>query len=198
MLAEACQVNVKSFNLAQSITFKKLFSKVDLSPSARLIIHCLVAHWNPQKGLVFPRQTTIMEETGIKSDKSITESIKELKEKKLILTTKKGTKLNYHFTNIFFDLVEITGNDSKNYDNKPVKITGTCHEQKREQKNNKILNFSKNEVPGYLKDKDHARAILASYNKYNLKPNAIEIIKQIQEHWNFNINDFDILIYLSE
>ncbi|EKE03056.1 MAG: hypothetical protein ACD_20C00279G0005 [uncultured bacterium] len=141
MLPEASCVNVHSFNLAQSITFKKLFSKVDLSASARLIIHCLVAHWNPKKGLVFPKQETIMEETGIKSNKSITQGIEELKVKKLILTTKKGTKLNYHFTNIFFELVGITGIGCKNYRDEAVKNTGTCHEQKREQKNNKVLSF---------------------------------------------------------
>ncbi|OGI18066.1 MAG: hypothetical protein A2287_05115 [Candidatus Melainabacteria bacterium RIFOXYA12_FULL_32_12] len=141
MLPEASCIKINSFNLSQSITFKKLFSKIELSASARLIIHCLVAHWNPQKGLVFPKQETIMEETGIRSNKSITQGIEELKAKKLVLTTKKGTKLNYYFTNVFFELVEVTGFSCKNYMDKAVKNTGTCHEQKREQINNKVLSF---------------------------------------------------------
>lgn len=142
VLANASYVNIGSFNLAQNVTFKKLFSKVELSASARLVVHCLVAHWNPKKGLVFPKQTTIMEETGIKSDKSVCEAVKELKAKKLILTTKNGNKLNYYFSNIFFELVGVTGSGCKNYGDEGVKITGTCHEQKHEQKNNRnVLNF---------------------------------------------------------
>ena len=53
-------------------------------------------------------------------------------------------------------------------------------------------------MPEYLKDREHAKAILMSYNRFNINSNGIEAVKEIQNHWKFNIKEFDILLYLQE
>ena len=45
---QALHVNVKSFNILKAITDTNFFSKVDLSPTARLIMFSLANMYNPK------------------------------------------------------------------------------------------------------------------------------------------------------
>ena len=137
---------ITSFDLNKAITFSKLFNKIKLSPTARLVLRCLADFWNPSKGLVYPGQRTIAECTGA-SENSITNAVNELRENNLILTAKKGIHLNYYFTNTFFDLLEIGENIPKNWGGTTPKIGVTCIEQKREQIKNRNFNFEKATTP---------------------------------------------------
>ena len=142
MSTQASVMSVTSFDLSKAVTFSKIFSKIKLSPSARLILRCLIDFYNPNKGLVYPGQKTIAECTGA-GEKTITNAVNELRSENLILTTKKGTSLNYHFSNKFFELVGFTDNTRKNYVNEPANFTDTCIEQKnKEQIKNKKNVFS--------------------------------------------------------
>lgn len=138
MLQEACTVQVSSFDLSKAVTFSGIFSKIKLSPSARLVLRCLVDFWNPSKGLVFPGQKKIAEYTG-SSDKSITNAVNELRKENLILTSgPAGGKLKYFFTPKFFELVKIAESPVKNAEDTTVKIT--VHEQKKHEQNIKQIN----------------------------------------------------------
>jgi DNA-binding transcriptional regulator GbsR (MarR family) len=151
MQPEACIVNVSSFDLSKAITFSGIFSKVKLSPSARLVLRCLVDFWNPNKGLVFPGQKKIAEYTG-SSDKSVTNAVNELRKENLIFTAgAAGGKLKYYFTAKFFELLKITEGNEKITDSivKNTEVTTvkfTYHEQKKLEQNIKPINNNNSEI----------------------------------------------------
>ena len=133
-MGEPCHVKVSSFDLSKAITFNKLFSKVKLSASARLVLRCLVDFYNPSKGLVYPGQKMIAECTGV-SQRSITNAVEELRQQGIILTTKKINHLNYYFTRKFFELVGIADTTSNNCRQQIAKTASTCNKQhEKEQK----------------------------------------------------------------
>lgn len=142
---QALKPNVTSFDLSKAVTFSRIFSKVKLSPSARLVLRCLIDFYNPKKGLVYPGQELISECTGC-SVRSVKSAVEELRNTSLILTVKNKNKLNYHFTNLFFELLEIALSGCKNSTSKSAKSAPSCHEQhetKQINNNSKILNFKK-------------------------------------------------------
>jgi len=163
MSVNPCCVQVTSFDLSKAITFNRLFSKVKLSPTARLVIKCLADFYNYKKGgLMFPGQNVIADCTGA-SEKSITNAINELRTAGLILTVKKGARLNYYFSTKFFDLLEITDYKSKNFVSTSEKITVTCKEQIKE---NKVFKKDKFKNLSNLKNPNEN---LASQTKILLK-----------------------------
>ena len=142
MNVNPCTVHVTSFDLSKAVTFSKLFSKVKLNQSARLVLRCLIDFWNPKKGLVYPGQEFIAEATGV-SVRSVKSAVEELRNAGLILTTKKGTHLNYYFTAKFFEILEIAPNTCSDSTIKSETASPTCHEQhEREQIKNKVISFS--------------------------------------------------------
>ena len=123
------------------MTFSKIFSKVKLSASARLILRCLIDFYNPSKGLVYPGQKMIAECTGV-SQRSITNAVEELRQQGIILTTKKINHLNYHFTKKFFELAGIADTTSNNCSQQIAKTASTCNKQHEDkQKKNNIFSF---------------------------------------------------------
>lgn len=88
-----------SFDIVKQTILSKLFSKVKLSPSAKLVLWCLVVHWNHRTGVAFPRQCTIAEETGL-TKASVNKGIEELRKEKFILTAKTNCRLSYQLTNV--------------------------------------------------------------------------------------------------
>jgi len=73
--------------------------------------------------------------------------VEELRKANLIITSKHQNNLVYKFTEHFFALLEIVPCKSKNWTKQSTKTGLSCHEQKREQINNrKILNFQKEPV----------------------------------------------------
>jgi len=95
---------IKQYELSTVITHNRFFKRVSLTPSAKLIIRCLIDCWNPDNKLMFPRQEMIADACDM-SVRSVEKAIKELKENGLILITKKYNKNAYTFTNEFFALV---------------------------------------------------------------------------------------------
>src|ERR1035437_7097211 len=108
MQVQTIKVNVSQFELSKAITFNKFFSKVKLKASTRLVLRCLIDHWNPNKDYCFPKQNTIADETGC-SRKSVNTAIDELRSNGLILTNGEiGEGLKYYLTAKFFELIEIS------------------------------------------------------------------------------------------
>lgn len=208
MNTNPCHADISSFDLSKALTFSRFFSKVKLSPTARLVIRCLADFYNPRKGLMFPGQKTIADCTGA-AEKSITNAIDELRSAGFIFTSKKGNCLNYYFTKRFFELLEekpvnrskeevitekheFADSMRKNCGMDTVKIAGTCkqiHGNKLNKKvNNKVLNFQKVEseqrFPGveetkkYLKEQ---RSIKAGSPLDFSKEEAINWLKSLPD-----------------
>ena len=105
-----------SFDIVKQTILSKLFSKVKLSPSAKLVLWCLVVHWNHRTGVAFPRQSTIAEETGL-TKASVNKGIEELRNAKFILTVKTNCRLSYQLTNVLLSALnesEVTSPEDKN------------------------------------------------------------------------------------
>jgi hypothetical protein len=96
---------VTQFELSKQLVMSKFFSKVHLSPSARLVLMVLCSHY-PN---IYPSIKTIQEEAGIASNKSVISALKELSGKGLILYETKNCN-NYTLTSVFFAQIE-----GKNY-----------------------------------------------------------------------------------
>lgn len=134
-------INISSFDLSKSMTFSKIFSKVKLSPTARLVLRALVDFWNPAKGLVYPGQKTISECTGA-SLRSVNSAIEELRKLGLILTTgESGERLKYYFTAKFFELTGIAQTKAKLAHPTCAKIAH--HEQKNPKQINNNYYYQK-------------------------------------------------------
>lgn len=108
------------FELSKQLIQSKFFSKVKLSPSARLVLIVLCSHY-PN---IYPSIKTIQEEAGINSKQSVITALKELSKHGLILyETKKSN--NYQFTGLFFNLLDVqkleTNKQSNKKINKPFK-----------------------------------------------------------------------------
>lgn len=140
MASNAAMESLTSFDLSKAMTFSKIFTKIDLTPSARLVLRCLVDLWNPSKGKVFPTQKTLETFTGVKS-RSITNAIDELRQKELIETKgDTGKRLDYYFTAKFFELVKTAEGIAKIAKVTTAKIAQ--HEQKNhEQSMNRKSNL---------------------------------------------------------
>jgi len=141
-------MHVSSFDINKAITFKKFFAKIKLSPSARLVIRCLVDFWNPTKGLVYPGQKVIAECTGL-TERSVTSAVEELRSCGLIYTTRRASGLNYYFSTKFFEALEFFEEKNSEYSGKKFgykseKISDPYKEQIKEQKNNNVIKL-KNE-----------------------------------------------------
>lgn len=91
-----------SFDIVKQTILSKLFSKVKLSPSAKLVLWCLVVHWNHRTGVAFPKQSTIADETGL-TKASVNKGIEELRNAKFILTVKTNCRLSYQLTNVLLN-----------------------------------------------------------------------------------------------
>lgn len=149
MQVQVCKANVSSFDISKAITFSRIFSKVDLTASARQVLRCLADFYNPKKGLVYPGQNTIADCTGV-SQRSVITGIKELRTKGLILTTgNAGERLNYYFTTKFFELIQIALPSEKSSHDTPE--ISSQHEQHESKQINNIKSFKKNNLKNYPK-----------------------------------------------
>ncbi|MDD3594033.1 MAG: helix-turn-helix domain-containing protein [Candidatus Gastranaerophilales bacterium] len=99
-------INKSSFELNKLITTSFLYSKIELSLSARLVLRCIVDYWNAALGYAYPTQKTIAKCTGL-SEVSVGHAIKELVLKQLIAIEKQRKRNYYHFTISFFVYLEL-------------------------------------------------------------------------------------------
>ena len=81
---------INSHHLTQKLINN--LGKFPLSSSDKLVLIYLVSCYNPKKEYVFPKQSTIIEKTGV-SQSVVTESIAKLKKLNLITITRKFTNL---------------------------------------------------------------------------------------------------------
>ena len=143
---QAVHAPVKSFNIVKAITDKNLFSSVKLSPTARLVLFNLANMYNLKKGYSFPKVKKLVLCTGA-TEKSVISSLNELRVNNLIVSSRDDYKTNYYFTKKFFNLLQLLepeniSDEPENISELPVKITATCHEQKKEQNIKQKDNFS--------------------------------------------------------
>ena len=91
------KINKSSFELNKLITTSRMFSKIKLSTSAKLVLRCIVDFWNNKLGYAYPTQRTISECTGL-SNVSVFQAIKELERSGFIKKNKKYKRLRYEVT----------------------------------------------------------------------------------------------------
>ena len=136
MNANPCHNHVSQFEICKQIYTSGILNKVKLTPTSKLVLIALANHY-PK---VFPSQKFIADQLGI-TERSVIRAIQELKNKGLILYITKNVN-NYTFTNIFFEMINLSVRpgqiDTLNTDKISPK-------QINKQKNNKVINFSKNE-----------------------------------------------------
>lgn len=133
------KINKSSFELNKLITTSRMFSKVKLSTSAKLVLRCIVDFWNNKLGYAYPTQRTISECTGL-SNVSVFQSIKELEKSGLIKKNKKYKRLRYEFTLKLCCHLSIGGNN-------PYVQTGEKLQNNMEETadNNILINKENNE-----------------------------------------------------
>ena len=143
---------ITQFELSNLIRKCKLFSKIKLAPSTRLVLESLVFHY-PN---IRVKAETIADETGC-GLKSIENALKELKEKNLIVITYTGRSSIFHLTPFFYSLLEITDQIPKNVRNRSAKIAVPHNKEKKE--NYKEKSFNKvYEIPNHTKSPERTRA----------------------------------------
>lgn len=128
---------VSQFELINRIYQSKLFQKVDLTPTTKLVLYALVHHYNPANEDMFPSQKFIAQSLDI-SEKSVERAVKELANKRLIMYVTK-TVNRYKFTQHFFELVKLSDDVRQNVGCKVRQNVGQTY--KHEQKNNNKVSY---------------------------------------------------------
>lgn len=121
------KINKSSFELNKLITTSRMFSKIKLSISAKLVLRCIIDFWNNKLGYAYPTQKTISSCTGL-SNVSVFQAVKELEQSGLIKKNKKYKRLRYEFTvklwgylNLTIDNFDVSS--GKNLQNNTEKFT---------------------------------------------------------------------------
>ncbi len=91
------KINKSSFELNKLITTSRMFSKINLMMSSRLVLRCIVDFWNPNLGYAYPTQKTIADCTGL-SEVSVFQAVKELETKNVLKKEKINKRIHYKFT----------------------------------------------------------------------------------------------------
>lgn len=133
----AMQPNISQFELINLMYKSKLFQKMDLKPTAKLVLYALVHHYNPANEDMFPSQKFIAQSLGI-SEKSVERAVKELACTRLIMYVTK-TVNRYKFTPYFFESVKLSDDVRQNVC-KTVR-QNVCQTNKHEQKNNNKVSY---------------------------------------------------------
>lgn len=209
------QKELTSFDISKRITTSRFFSKVQLTPSTKLTLRCLLDFRNHKTGLTFPKQSTIADATGL-TVASINRAVEELRQAKLIITVKYNGRLNYSFTNFFYELLKepeesitVTDNntvscnnkiDTKEINNSIIHITNNTKQIKEKSffQNSRGKTETQKLMKQYARDKETAvspfddRDCAIDILKTILKPEthkhafAKKMFKSIQAVWNFD------------
>ncbi len=141
-------VNISQFELINMVYKSKLFNKIELKPTAKLVLYALIHHYNPANEDMFPSQKFIAQNLGI-SEKSVERAVKELAANRLIMYVTRNVN-RYKFTSFFFDSVNLSDVNRQNVSNKVRQIVGQTykHEQKNENKFYKFSSYSGNSTTG--------------------------------------------------
>lgn len=199
-LSQIAETNpiLTSYEITKAITISKLYSKIKLSISARLILNALAVYYNANEGYCFPKQNTLADSTGL-SRSAVNNAIGQLRERGLILTTgDKGENLKYYFTKSFFELLNVK---DKKTTGDVVKVNRGCrnsghHEQRSNPINKKgFKNNFTNSITGIIPKSvqqtkeeleeslnlNHSEQIKSPYNDRGM---ALELIKTLSQQNN--------------
>lgn len=132
-------IQISQFELINLVYKSKLFTKVDLKPTAKLVLYALIHHYNPCNEDMFPSQKFIAQSLDI-SEKSVERAVKELAANRLIMYVTRNVN-RYKFTANFFDLVKMSETVRQNVASMVRQNVGQTykHEQK---KNMGVSSFS--------------------------------------------------------
>ncbi|MDD3325385.1 MAG: helix-turn-helix domain-containing protein [Sulfurospirillaceae bacterium] len=159
---------ISQFELMNLIYKSKLFQKIVLKPTAKLVLYALVHHYNPQNEDMFPSQKFIADSLGV-SEKSIERSVKELAANKLIMyVTKKVNR--YKFTEHFFDLVKMSDNTRQKVGNDLRQNVGQTYKHEQKKNNNVSTFYKKATITGSIQSK----------NSIAIKQESEEMLKKIK------------------
>jgi DNA-binding Lrp family transcriptional regulator len=154
---------LSAFEIQRNIVRNALFSKVKLSPTARLTLLSLATYYNQETKTMYPSQSRLAREIGCRRPE-VCNSIREIEKIGLIISAGKlGENKTYSFTKIFYDLILSDIEPQNNLSEKqtpPVGKTDTPLSEKQTQINkvkNKIkekdfsfiLKLSKTDVIAY-------------------------------------------------
>lgn len=139
MLPKTSQMTnqISQFELINLVYKARLFQKIELKPTAKLVLYALIHHYNPLNEDMFPSQKYIAQNLGI-SEKSVERSVKELANNRLIMYITKNVN-RYKFTQTFFDLVKLSDDVRQNVCLKDRQKVGQTY--KHEHKKNKDVSF---------------------------------------------------------
>ena len=160
-------VNMSQFELINLIYKSKLFQKVKLTPSAKLVLYALVHHYNPSNEDMFPSQKFIAQSLGI-SEKSVERAVKELANCRLIMYITK-TVNRYKFTANFFELVKMSDNVRQNVGLKHRQNVGQTY--KHEHKKNNDVSF----ISSFKAEKPRG-------TQYKTVQETKELLREIEEN----------------
>lgn len=134
---------------------------------------------NHKTGLTFPKQTTIADATGL-TKTSINRAIEELRKAKLIITVKYNGRLNYSFTNFFYELLKEPEESITVIDNNNV----SC--------NNKIdTNQVINSIPRIITNKTKQIKEQTFFQNSKGKTATKELMKQYAQDKETAVSPFD-------
>lgn len=102
--------------------------KFDITPTSKLVLLYLAKCWNPAKGYMYPRISTIARTVGI-SESSVHRAIKELCKHGILLYDTKS-KEKFVFTPIVFANCQIESGFGQIEQKQTVNLPQPCHEQK--------------------------------------------------------------------
>lgn len=175
---------ITSFELNKLITTTKLFSKIKLTATSKLVLRCLIDYWNNEIGYCYPKQETISQATGV-SRKSVVTAIRELAKLNLIKTQKKKYHIEYFLGEKLFHLLDLrcelfTQEDCK-------KVTSSCEQKLQLYKTNKEQIKKQEEkliLASPIDDYNCAIHWLNSLSEEALKlPLIREKVHQVKEIW---------------
>lgn len=109
---QALHVNIKSFNILRAVTDTNFFSKVDLSPTARLVFFSLANMYNPKKGFVYPKNTKLMKCTG-SGERAVSLAVGELKKEGIIVIVFEENFRKIYFTQKTYEILGVISEKSE-------------------------------------------------------------------------------------
>lgn len=158
---------ISQFELINLIYKSKLFQKIDLKPTSKLVLYALVHHYNPSNEDMFPSQKFIAQSLGI-SEKSVERAVKELADNRLIMYITKNVN-RYKFTQTFFGLVKMSDDVRQNVCLNDRQNVGQTY--KHEQKKNKDVSF----ISSYKAEKPRG-------TQYKTVQETKELLKEIEDN----------------
>jgi hypothetical protein len=162
-----------------------------LSPSARLVLRCIVDYWNFTIGCAYPTQTTIAKCTGL-TEVAVGKAVKELDTIGLIEKKKRNKRIYYYFTLKLLGYLNLTpkiiyANTQTKLGNIPQRNLG--NNILKEKENTSFSNLNEEECASFKEDdvaeEDDGLAFAKATVKYlSNTPAFAKKVKELKEKYN--------------